>query len=236
MTKAEQVTGACAEHGEGGYVLATGGFRLLSPALAPVSDEIVAFDDPAIRMTDGGCDPQGRFYCGSMAYDFTPPGAGALFRLNPDLSVRRVLSGVTVSNGIHWHRGGRLVYYADTMTGRVDVYDFDPPPASSADGGYSPRSTRASVARRAGLALAKAHSPQRGRHNRATRSPTARRSVVPGQAPRRRRPLRARPRSAALPVRRRSRRSPSWSSTRLASARNRLRPAMGIDSGRHEGA
>ena len=72
MTKAEQVTGACAEHGEGGYVLATGGFRLLSPALAPVSDEIVAFDDPAIRMTDGGCDPQGRFYCGSMAYDFTP--------------------------------------------------------------------------------------------------------------------------------------------------------------------
>jgi sugar lactone lactonase YvrE len=121
VTKAEQVTGACAEHGEGpfwdaagdrllfvdlerGAVLATGrGFRLLTPALAPVSDEIVAFDDPAIRMNDGGCDPQGRFYCGSMAYDFTPC-AGALFRLDPDLSVRRVLSGVTVSNGIHWHR------------------------------------------------------------------------------------------------------------------------------------
>ena len=173
MTKAEQVTAACAEHGEGpfwdsaggrllfvdlergavlaltdggavdrheiggvtaalrarragGYVLATKrGFRLLSPALAPVGGEIAAFDDPAIRMNDGGCDPQGRFYCGSMAYDFTP-GAGALFRLDPDLSVHRVLSGVTISNGIHWHRGGRLVYYADTMTGRVDVFDFDP--------------------------------------------------------------------------------------------------------------
>jgi sugar lactone lactonase YvrE len=76
-------------------------------------------------MNDGGCDPQGRFYCGSMAYDATP-GAGALFRLDPDLSVHRVLSGVTISNGIHWHRGGRLVYHTDTMTGRVDVYDFDP--------------------------------------------------------------------------------------------------------------
>ena len=26
-------------------------------------------------MNDGDCDPQGRFYCGSMAYDLGPGGA-----------------------------------------------------------------------------------------------------------------------------------------------------------------
>ena len=43
-----------------------------------------------VRMNEGGCDPDGRFYCGSMAYD-KRPGAGALYRLDPDGSVRVVL-------------------------------------------------------------------------------------------------------------------------------------------------
>ena len=36
-----------------------------------------------VRMNEGGCDPDGRFYCGSMAYD-KRPGAGSLYRLDPD--------------------------------------------------------------------------------------------------------------------------------------------------------
>jgi sugar lactone lactonase YvrE len=54
------------------------------------------WSDPGIRMNEGGCDPDGRFYCGSMAYD-KRPGAGALYRLDPDGSVRVVLQGVTIS-------------------------------------------------------------------------------------------------------------------------------------------
>jgi sugar lactone lactonase YvrE len=56
-----------------------------------------------IRMNEGGCDPDGRFYCGSMAYD-ERPGAGKLYRLDPDGSVHIVAEGMTISNGIEWSR------------------------------------------------------------------------------------------------------------------------------------
>ena len=82
------------------------------------------WDDPSIRMNEGGCDPHGRFYCGSMAYD-QRPGAAALYRLNTDGSVETVLEGVTVSNGLEWSPDGSLAFYNDTATHRVDVFDYD---------------------------------------------------------------------------------------------------------------
>lgn len=82
------------------------------------------FDDPGLRFNDGGCDPEGRFHCGSMRADERP--AAALHRLDPDGSVHLVLDGVTISNGLEWSPDGRRAYYADTPTGRVDVLDHDP--------------------------------------------------------------------------------------------------------------
>ena len=43
-----------------------------------------------IRMNEGGCDPDGRFFCGTMAYD-QRPGAASLYRLDADRSVTIVL-------------------------------------------------------------------------------------------------------------------------------------------------
>jgi sugar lactone lactonase YvrE len=80
--------------------------------------------DPGVRMNEGGCDPDGRFYCGSMAYDKSP-GAGALYRLDPDRSTHVVLDDVTISNGLEWSCDGSLAYYNDTETYRVDVFDYD---------------------------------------------------------------------------------------------------------------
>jgi sugar lactone lactonase YvrE len=80
--------------------------------------------DTNLRMNEGGCDPDGRFYCGSMAYD-TRPGAGAVHRLDPDGSVRVVLTDVTISNGIGWSPDGSRAYYNDTDTRQVDVFDYD---------------------------------------------------------------------------------------------------------------
>jgi sugar lactone lactonase YvrE len=80
--------------------------------------------DTGIRMNDGGCDPDGRFYCGSMAYDKTP-GAGALYRLDPDGSTHVVLAHVTISNGLEWSPDGSRAYYNDTETSRVAVFAYD---------------------------------------------------------------------------------------------------------------
>lgn len=80
--------------------------------------------DPGVRMNEGACDPDGRFYCGSMAYD-QAPGAARLYRLNPDGTVEVVLEDVTVSNGLEWSPDGSLAYYNDTATLQVSVFDYD---------------------------------------------------------------------------------------------------------------
>jgi sugar lactone lactonase YvrE len=80
--------------------------------------------DASVRMNEGACDPDGRFYCGSMAYD-KRPGAGSVYRLDPDRTVHVVLTGVTISNGLDWSPDGSLAYYNDTATGRVDVFDYE---------------------------------------------------------------------------------------------------------------
>jgi sugar lactone lactonase YvrE len=109
---------------DGGAVIAVErGFTLedADGTLAPMAP---VWSDPGVRMNEGGCDPDGRFWCGSMAYD-QAPGAASLYRLDPDGTVRTVLGGVTISNGLDWSPDGSLAYYDDTATHRVDVFDYD---------------------------------------------------------------------------------------------------------------
>jgi sugar lactone lactonase YvrE len=109
----------------GGAVLGVErGFALEDPAGTITALEELWGEDRGVRMNEGGCDPDGRFYCGSMAYDRRPGGA-ALYRLDPDGSARVVLDGLTISNGLEWSPDGSLAYYNDTDTGRTDVFDYD---------------------------------------------------------------------------------------------------------------
>ena len=110
--------------GGGGIVALERGFAFVDASGEEVVELGDLWTDDLTRMNDGGCDPQGRFYCGSMAYDETP-GAGSVYRLDPDLSVHVVLRGVTISNGLTWSLDGDRAFYADTPTGRIDVFDFD---------------------------------------------------------------------------------------------------------------
>ena len=78
-----------------------------------------------VRMNDGICDPQGRFWAGTMAYAETP-GAGRLYRLELDGSCTLVLDGLTISNGMGWSPDGTTMYLADSGIGDVFAFDFDP--------------------------------------------------------------------------------------------------------------
>jgi sugar lactone lactonase YvrE len=118
------VAAALRPRSRGGAVIAVErGFVLEEPDGALTAlDEL--WTDTGVRMNEGGCDPDGRFYCGSMAYDRTP-GAGAVYRLDPDRSTRAVVEHVTISNGLDWSPDGSRAYYNDTETYRVDVFDYD---------------------------------------------------------------------------------------------------------------
>lgn len=107
----------------GGAVIAVErGFVLEDAAgeLDPLPD---LWTDPGLRMNEGGCDPDGRFYCGSMAYD-QGPGRGSMYRLDGDGTVSVVFGGSTISNGLAWSPDGSIAYYIDTPTRRVDMFDY----------------------------------------------------------------------------------------------------------------
>jgi sugar lactone lactonase YvrE len=110
--------------GGGAVIGVERGFALEDPD-GTVTTLPQVWSDPGVRMNEGGCDPDGRFYCGSMAYDQSP-GAASVYRLAPDGSVAVVLERVTVSNGLEWSPDGSRAYYNDTATFAISVFDYDP--------------------------------------------------------------------------------------------------------------
>ena len=76
-----------------------------------------------VRFNDGGCDPRGRLFAGTMAYDESP-GAGALYRFDAGGPVS-VQTHVTISNGIGWSGDGSRLYYVDSPTRRLTAFEYD---------------------------------------------------------------------------------------------------------------
>lgn len=110
----------------GGWIAAAGGsfveIDAESGRLLPLVE--VEAESRRTRMNDGAVDPAGRFWAGTMSLDGVA-GQGTLYRLDADGGVQPVISPVTTSNGPAWSPDGRLMYYVDTRTRRVDVLDFD---------------------------------------------------------------------------------------------------------------
>jgi sugar lactone lactonase YvrE len=120
------VVAALRPRSNGGAVLALQrGFALADASLGNVRSLGDLWSDPGVRMNDGDCDPNGCFYCGSMAYNETP-GAGSLYRLDTKGNVNVVHTGVTISNGLAWSPDGGTAYYIDTPTQQIDAFDHDP--------------------------------------------------------------------------------------------------------------
>ncbi|MBN0044760.1 SMP-30/gluconolactonase/LRE family protein [Streptomyces actuosus] len=80
---------------------------------------------PGRRANDAAVAPDGSLWAGTMRYD-EAPGGGTLTRFTADGTADTVLDDVTVSNGTGWSPDGRLMYYIDSPTRRVDVFDRAP--------------------------------------------------------------------------------------------------------------
>ena len=97
-------------------------FEFDEPEIKSLSVPLVDFSKEVFN--DGKCDSAGRLWIGTRDFHVSHP-TGSLFRMQPDYSMQRVGSGYTVSNGLAWGGGGKILYHVESKPGRIDAYDFD---------------------------------------------------------------------------------------------------------------
>lgn len=95
--------------------LQTGALSLLSDVEAELHEN---------RFNDGKCDPNGNLWVGSMRMDESQASA-ALYRVNSEGETKKMLENITISNGIVWSNDHTKMYYIDTPTTKVRVFDYD---------------------------------------------------------------------------------------------------------------
>jgi L-arabinonolactonase len=81
-------------------------------------------DKPTTRMNDGRTDRQGRFIAGGMDEAARAP-ISSVWRLDPDLSVIQLFDGVACANGTCFAPDGRTLWFADSVKGEIERFDYD---------------------------------------------------------------------------------------------------------------
>lgn len=83
----------------------------------------IDFAYPNNRLNDGKCDPQGRFWVGSIS---DTAGQASLYRYDLDGSLHLMETGLTISNGLGWSPDGATFYLTDSPQRQIYAYDFEP--------------------------------------------------------------------------------------------------------------
>jgi sugar lactone lactonase YvrE len=97
--------------------LDTGALELVHPLTEP----------PPHVYNDGKVDSRGRFVIGASTPHFADPGPeGGLFRLDPDLSLTRLETGIHFSNSPCWSPDGGTFYFSDSWLNTTYAYNYDP--------------------------------------------------------------------------------------------------------------
>ena len=94
--------------------------HLDSGAVEPIRQ--LEFSLPGTRFNDGKCDPQGRFWIGTMSEQ---PGQATLYRYDANGSLHVMETGLTTSNGLGWSPDGASFYLTDSHVRQIYVYRFD---------------------------------------------------------------------------------------------------------------
>lgn len=80
-----------------------------------------------MRCNDGAVDSAGRYWVGTMNDPKVkaPSNEGVLFRLDFDLQLHRMIENVTIPNGIGWSADDKKMFFIDSPTRSIFVFDFD---------------------------------------------------------------------------------------------------------------
>ncbi|MBN6054905.1 SMP-30/gluconolactonase/LRE family protein, partial [Nonomuraea sp. RK-328] len=117
--------GAAVLREDGGLAVAAGGSVVFL-------DEEGTQDRPPIevdqmsegsRFNDAVCDPAGRLLAGTTSG--TTPGSGMLFSIDSDRTVRRLLDGLSESNGLGWSPDGSVFYHVDSGGAGLRAFDYE---------------------------------------------------------------------------------------------------------------
>jgi sugar lactone lactonase YvrE len=76
------------------------------------------------RFNDGKCDPAGRFLVGTMDKEEKNP-SGSLYSYSPDGTLKILLTGLRISNGLTWSPDNQTFYFIDTPSRQVTAFDYD---------------------------------------------------------------------------------------------------------------
>jgi sugar lactone lactonase YvrE len=80
-------------------------------------------DRADLRPNDAKCDPAGRLWVGTTRFAHDEP-AGTLYRVAGNRPPAPVLGGLWCSNGLGWSPDGTAMYFADSLTHRIDRFRF----------------------------------------------------------------------------------------------------------------
>ena len=118
--------GSIALRRDGGLVLAGGdGIYVFDPDRGELERRCtVETMGGRLRLNDGKCDREGRFYVGGMD-DKEELKAASLYRLDPDFTLTEIDTGIICSNGPCFSPDNRTFYFADTFQDEIWAYDFD---------------------------------------------------------------------------------------------------------------
>ena len=79
---------------------------------------------PGNRFNEGKVDRMGRFWAGSMDDSLANHTAG-LYRLDPDLTLTKMLGDIGISNCFVWSRENDRFWFADTLDKQISIFDYD---------------------------------------------------------------------------------------------------------------
>jgi sugar lactone lactonase YvrE len=118
--------GSFALRRSGGFVLAMdNGLHGYDPAGGAMS--FLVDPEPGVianRLNDGRADRAGRFWVGSMQKQMIDP-EGSLYRIEPNLSVTRMMARIAIPNSIAFSPDDRTFYFADSRRRLIWAFEFD---------------------------------------------------------------------------------------------------------------